>query len=201
MRSILFSISMFVMGTVVGCADLLGIEPWGESGSQNSSTAGGHTDTGSTGGIDPCHNQLQDGTETGVDCGGDTCAPCDEGGGCITDADCVSSYCPPSRGYCISSDGRAACGQASTENPTCGDCVKNGDETDIDCGGSTCLPCRSGKTCSNDSECWSGVCANGTCAPGTANTRCFSSSDCENGMTCAAAVAECMFDSCCRSIL
>ncbi len=211
MRSILFSAGMFVLGSVVGCADLLGIEPWNESAGQNTSSssgsgsgsssggAGGTEDPGGDGGggIDPCGNGVQDGTETGVDCGGDACGPCEVGGGCMTDSDCMSAFCPPSRGYCISADGRAQCGVVSMENPTCGDCIQNIDETDVDCGG-VCAPCRAGKKCTNDGECWSGSCVNGFCALGSANTRCFSNDDCGNGTTCADAIPGCMFDTCCQ---
>ena len=49
--------------------------------------------------------------------------------------------------------------------PTCTDHVKNGDETDVDCGGS-CLPtrkCDIGLKCNNGSECTSGVCTLNIC--------------------------------------
>jgi hypothetical protein len=36
---------------------------------------------------------------------------------------------------------------------TCSDNIKNQDETDIDCGGSICLPCPEGKTCLTDNDC------------------------------------------------
>lgn len=32
-------------------------------------------------------------------------------------------------------------------------CVQNGNETDVDCGGSTCSPCTSGSTCLVDADC------------------------------------------------
>jgi hypothetical protein len=43
---------------------------------------------------------------------------------------------------------------------TCYDGVKNGDETDVDCGGS-CAPCIAGKACNENADCVSGVCAAG----------------------------------------
>jgi hypothetical protein len=46
--------------------------------------------------------------------------------------------------------------------PTCSDGDQNGDETDIDCGGS-CSGCATGDTCSVASDCASGVCTSGTC--------------------------------------
>jgi hypothetical protein len=47
---------------------------------------------------------------------------------------------------------------------TCGDGVKNGAESDIDCGGS-CAKCETASTCSANADCMSQVCTNGTCAP------------------------------------
>ncbi len=46
---------------------------------------------------------------------------------------------------------------------TCFDKVKNGTETDIDCGGS-CYPCADGKTCAAAKDCASGVCSSTVCA-------------------------------------
>ncbi|MFB6225746.1 MAG: hypothetical protein ABEJ02_00150, partial [Candidatus Paceibacteria bacterium] len=45
----------------------------------------------------------------------------------------------------------------------CSDGVKNGMETDVDCGGPSCNPCNSGENCSKDNDCTSKVCQNGTC--------------------------------------
>lgn len=211
MRSILFSAGMFVLGSMVGCADLLGIEPWEGKPITNSSDedggggiggAGGETgdSTSGSGSSDPgpCFNGIQDGTETGVDCGGGSCGRCEDGHGCVADTDCISTFCPSSRGYCISADGRAQCGIASVENPTCGDCIQNIDETDVDCGG-VCAPCRAGKKCTNDGECWSDSCVSGFCALGSVNKRCFSNDDCGNGTTCAEGIPPgCSFETCCQ---
>jgi hypothetical protein len=47
----------------------------------------------------------------------------------------------------------------------CANGVKDGDEADVDCGGS-CLPCANGQTCTTGADCWSRNCAaNGTCQP------------------------------------
>ncbi|NVB83936.1 MAG: hypothetical protein HOV81_36510 [Kofleriaceae bacterium] len=46
--------------------------------------------------------------------------------------------------------------------PTCRDRVKNGDETDVDCGGS-CQTCWASKTCSVPADCQSQVCAGDRC--------------------------------------
>ncbi|PCC71299.1 hypothetical protein SAMN02745121_00839 [Nannocystis exedens] len=46
----------------------------------------------------------------------------------------------------------------------CGDGEKNGDETDIDCGGGTCGPCDDDAACMADTDCKSGSCDGGACA-------------------------------------
>jgi hypothetical protein len=64
--------------------------------------------------------------------------------------------CPP--GYqCIA-------GQCS-EAAYCWDGLKNGQETDVDCGG-TCPQCSNGRACLCDADCRDGICrADGICAP------------------------------------
>lgn len=47
---------------------------------------------------------------------------------------------------------------------TCFDRARNGDETDVDCGGSCGLQCAGGHTCASDSDCQSRACTAGTCA-------------------------------------
>jgi hypothetical protein len=49
--------------------------------------------------------------------------------------------------------------------PTCTDGVKNGRETDVDCGGPTCPRCTDGKTCQTANDCRSGTCTTGVCVP------------------------------------
>jgi len=47
---------------------------------------------------------------------------------------------------------------------TCGDNALNGDETDVDCGGS-CTPCANTKICKVDKDCATGLCSANKCAP------------------------------------
>ena len=56
----------------------------------------------------------------------------------------------------------AACSTASRPDSTCTDGVANGDESDIDCGGSSCQPCADNQACTGPDDCASGVC-NATC--------------------------------------
>ena len=46
--------------------------------------------------------------------------------------------------------------------PTCTDKIKNGAETDVDCGGGTCPACATGKACAKGSDC-AGLCSAGKC--------------------------------------
>ncbi len=78
-----------------------------------------------------CTDGVQNGQETGVDCGGPVCPACptcNDGiqNGSETDVDCGGPDCP-------------AC-------PTCFDGVQNGQETGVDCGGPDCAPCNPGGT-------------------------------------------------------
>jgi len=49
-----------------------------------------------------------------------------------------------------------------TYTPTCDDGVQNGEETDIDCGG-TCISCGTGKTCNTNEDCSNKYCYNSKC--------------------------------------
>jgi hypothetical protein len=82
---------------------------------------------------------------------------------------------PPSGGGGGSGDSTSgSAGAASTssaggrppvdpENPTCADRVKNGLETDVDCGGDACPPCANGERCDNDADCAGLGCDSGRC--------------------------------------
>ncbi len=96
-----------------------------------------------------CKDKVKNGSETDVDCGGGTCSACADGKKCVAGADCQSSVC---------SSSTSTCSVAS-----CGDGVKNGKETDVDCGGA-CSACAAGKQCSVKTDCGSGVCTAGICA-------------------------------------
>jgi len=47
---------------------------------------------------------------------------------------------------------------------TCDDGVKNGGESDVDCGGPDCGGCDPGASCGGQDDCASGVCQSGACA-------------------------------------
>ena len=65
------------------------------------------------------------------------------------------------------------------------DGVKDGNETDVDCGGQDCDPlgktCAAGKQCQLATDCSSGFCSNGTCALRPDGDGCTSPSQCLDG--------------------
>ena len=99
-----------------------------------------------------CNDNMQNGLETDVDCGGAVCdgmgLSCADGKNCLVQADCRS-------GVCNSSHQCAA--------PRCNDGVLNGSETDRDCGGPVCAPCGNGLHCLANSDCISGNCSGNRC--------------------------------------
>lgn len=98
-----------------------------------------------------CMDGIQNGNETGVDCGG-SCPKCGGGMNCRTDADCPA--------------GQSCAGfSCRTNPPTCADGIQNGDETGVDCGGATCPKCG-GTSCRSDADCPAGqACAGFSCRP------------------------------------
>ncbi len=47
--------------------------------------------------------------------------------------------------------------------PNCGDGIKDGEETDVDCGGPNCGPCANGRGCRFNSDCTGQSCVGGFC--------------------------------------
>ncbi|MFT3836508.1 MAG: hypothetical protein QM723_05895 [Myxococcaceae bacterium] len=142
-------------GTCPGC-------DFGKNCTQGSDCASTVCFNGTCGAPAPsCGDTMQNGSETDIDCGGGTCAPCADTKHCAIDSDCSSKSC----------DATLTCVAAS-----CSDTKKNGNETDIDCGGITCPPCAVGDHCFAGTDCTSAVCdlANyvclmPNCADGTKN--------------------------------
>jgi len=98
--------------------------------------------------LDPkCDDQIRNGSETDVDCGGN-CRPCSTGHPCHKGADCESGTCAD---LCVP--------------PPCENGVQDGTETDVDCGGDACRKCAGGRRCQADRDCFGGRCdaASQTC--------------------------------------
>lgn len=111
-----------------------------------------------------CADGVQDGAETGVDCGG-ACNPCDDLQGCAVPGDCVSGVCVS--GICQSS--------------TCDDGMRNGMETDIDCGAFCPKRCMSGQACVMGVDCVSGTCMGLICIGKPPGSLCLDAGECESG--------------------
>jgi hypothetical protein len=90
-----------------------------------------------------CFDEVQNQTESDVDCGGsDGCPRCEPTQKCSGPDDCVSLVC--TGGQCV--------------QESCSDGVLNGSETDIDCGGAGCAPCPLTKACVVNSDCVTHTC-------------------------------------------
>jgi hypothetical protein len=169
-----------------------------------------------------CHDQMQNGDETDVDCGG-SCSPCAAGSACVHKDDCMSMQC--SNNICAAASDLAApldlaspmtadlagppdlsmqtiydlyqpvydlayladlaqpivydlAYSADLAQPifydfalppadlamaTCTDHVRDGTETDVDCGGSCPNACANGQGCLHASDCISKYCLNNVC--------------------------------------
>ena len=142
-----------------------------------------------------CADGVMNQDETDRDCGGSVCPGCGPSLMCDGDSDCLSNICDGPTGLCNA--------------PGCGDMVMNGEETDLDCGGSMCIGCAVDDVCVLPRDCLSGVCTAGacvapTCADGVANgdetdIDCGGSSTCDrcpDGRLCPNGVSDCMTGIC-----
>jgi hypothetical protein len=134
-----------------------------------------------------CTDNVKNGDETDIDCGGLTCPRCADGKSCLIGWGCASGVCNLNSHTCSA--------------PTCMDGVKNGVETDVDCGG-PCPPCGPKMGCVKDGDCAIPPCQNGLCfdfcsdgkldhgesdvdcggpcAPCLAGKRCITRDDCDD---------------------
>jgi hypothetical protein len=62
-----------------------------------------------------------------------------------------------------SSEVESSSEESETSQASCANGIKDGDESDVDCGGS-CPGCDNGKECESDGDCLSAHCENGLCA-------------------------------------
>ena len=96
-----------------------------------------------------CADNHKDGAETDVDCGGGTCAACATGKKCAINSDCASNACDAISLTCVANQ--------------CMDHRQDGQETDVDCGGTFCGACAVGQKCLVNNDCGSAH----TCNPVT----------------------------------
>ena len=91
---------------------------------------------------------------------------------CLYGSECAGNKC--NSNVCSGPDGGVDAGADATPDmalpdlaaPTCTDKLQNGQETDVDCGGSTCNKCGDGKKCSKATDCLGGTCSGGECTKG-----------------------------------
>jgi len=104
-----------------------------------------------------CDDGVANGTEPTIDCGNAQCGACALGSACTANAQCGTGLC--TNGKC--------------QLPPCANGQRDGDETDVDCGG-RCGPCAPGFACASDTGCQSGICQDGRCCGGNEGdcTRC-----------------------------
>jgi hypothetical protein len=185
--------ALFAITLIVGCANALGLEPWhdplGGGGSAGAPPGVLDTDDASATGA-TCANGIVDGDESDVDCGG-PCTPCADGKRCHHDADCAGGSCGPSK-VCGADGGASGCEVGDA--PSCHDCLKNGNETSVDCGGS-CPPCGASRDCKVDADCITASCVGGVCAQVSASGPCRDDSDCLSGLC---VPGPCATGSCCQ---
>jgi hypothetical protein len=107
--------------------------------------------TSSTCAVSTPTDGVRNGDETGLDCGGKEAPLCNGGQPCLVGTDCKSGECVDTK----------CTGDANAPPPTGDDGKKNGDETDVDCGGTkTNAPrCGTDKGCSAAEDCESKVCS------------------------------------------
>jgi hypothetical protein len=98
-----------------------------------------------------CVDQVKNGDETDVDCGGSCPSRCNDYQGCSVAADCQSGKCD--KQSCVA--------------PSCSDNIKNGTETDIDCGGNCPAKCQNQQGCNIASDCISSICTQKQCVAST----------------------------------
>ncbi|MCA9585386.1 MAG: SUMF1/EgtB/PvdO family nonheme iron enzyme [Myxococcales bacterium] len=125
---------------------------------------------------------IKNGNETDVDCGGgDPGTPkCADGKDCNLGDDCVNAICNNAK---------------KCDGPSFNDGIKNGTETDVDCGGPAAGPrCDTGKQCLVHADCASNGCAyDNTCASHPSCTQL------EGGYTCGANDVAGKQEDCCAS--
>ena len=127
---------------------------------------------------------VKNGTETDIDCGGPSAPVCAAGKTCAVGGDCDSGFC--------SLDG----GSLKCEPRKAG--RKDGDETDVDCGGTVAPKCAAEKTCAADRDCASNACSSAKkCLEGPSCRPVIGGQTCGTGDVGGAGVAH---ESCCKSI-
>ena len=125
---------------------------------------------------------------------------------CVTSRDCAAGYACQAGGCKFeggvtgtgggsAQDGSVTPGPDAAVGGTCANMVKDGTETDVDCGGGSCPPCATGGGCTGAKDCASGKCDSLVCQMPTCSDTIKNGSEtavdcggtcdpCANGKTC-----------------
>lgn len=133
----------------------------GKSCKVNSDCANGGGCVGGKCKAAPCFDGVISGTETDIDCGGTCSATCANGKFCQVNKDCASGACNRTAGV-----GHGVCVQNH-----CGNGIKDSDESGVDCGGSSCNKCATGKESAVAADCASGISDDTYCVASTCSDR------------------------------
>ncbi|MFO0664755.1 MAG: hypothetical protein U0174_12440 [Polyangiaceae bacterium] len=153
-------------------------------------------------------DEVMNDDETDIDCGGTRSPGCAESKSCKVATDCFS-------GICVSATKKCA-----AVHPNDG--IKNGTETDIDCGGPEAPPCAANLACLQPSDCDSKFCTANKCEPRmpgrkdgdetdvdcggkvapkcAADLNCVADADCQSG-ACSTTSKKCLEGPSCRRLL
>jgi hypothetical protein len=177
--------------TIAGCNVIFGIEqhepfpPGGGGAGGSSGTAGGGGTTCSSATECPgedttCAQRTCEGGQCGIEPAGED-TPCTEAGGQVCDGEGQCVECNSA----VQCDTGEACQQHLCVSQACANDVKDGNETDVDCGGGDCPPCQNTEECLVYSDCQSRFCDTsgggggsggsgtaGVCAPCTDDNDC-----------------------------
>jgi hypothetical protein len=131
--------------------------------------------------VNGCESELSEPDRCGgcdIVCGPEepVCAPSGESHDCATgcppdartlcDGTCLDALTDPQHcGDCDTVCDSGVCRGGVCQPPSCSDEVRNGDESDTDCGGTDCPACGDGRTCRDGEDCISRVCTGGVCQP------------------------------------
>ena len=134
-----------------------------------------------------CTDNVQNGTETAIDCGGGSCDKCAVGLGCAGAGDCQSGVCDDQgacacqAGFAPGSDGKCA----DVDDCAVAPCLNGGSCVDgVNSFTCTCTNGYSGPTCAEADPCTPDPCQNGaTCSVGAGCAAGFWGDDCSHGCT------------------
>ena len=156
-----------------------------------------------------CSDGKLNGTETGVDCGGNTCTKCN-GDVCGLGTECKSNVCADGACCNMACSGKCLACDVPSKAGTCSPISKGldpsgcgGDSSACDGAGmcaSVIMGDKAGKLCSQGADCYTGAC-NGMCrlpnfAPCSENTECASLWCVANVCTACSANADCASNKC-----